>query len=211
MKPDESLEQAARQQGYAVVCGCDEAGAGPLMGPVCAGAVILPPGCDIPGLDDSKKLTEKKREALYGVITGRAIAWAVASVSAAQIDATDILSARIKAMELAIEALSLSPDYALIDGNRDHGRCASIDLPHETVVGGDGRSVSIAAASILAKVTRDRYVTQVLDREYPQYLFAQHKGYGTAQHIEALKKYGPCPIHRRSFEPVRSIAYDFDV
>ena len=176
MRPDDSLEQAARKQGYALVCGCDEAGAGPLMGPVCAGAVILSEGCDIPGLDDSKKLTEKKREALYGVITERAIAWAVASVSAAQIDATDILSARIKAMELAIEALSLSPDYALIDGNRDHGRCASIDLPHETVVGGDGRSISIAAASILAKVTRDRYVTEVLDKEYPQYHFAQHKG-----------------------------------
>ena len=199
MKPDESLEQAARQQGYAVVCGCDEAGAGPLMGPVCAGAVILPPGCDIPGLDDSKKLTEKKREALYTLITERAAAWAVASVSAAEIDATDILSARIRAMELAIEALSLSPDYAHIDGNRDHGRCASIDLPHETVVGGDGRSVSIAAASILAKVTRDRYVTQVLDREYPQYLFAQHKGYGTKLHYAMLDQYGPCPEHRQSF------------
>ena len=114
MKPDESLEQAARQQGYAVVCGCDEAGAGPLMGPVCAGAVILPPGCDIPGLDDSKKLTEKKRETLYTLITERAIAWAVASVSAAEIDATDILSARIRAMALAIEALTLRPDYVLI-------------------------------------------------------------------------------------------------
>ena len=189
MKPDESLEQAARQQGYAVVCGCDEAGAGPLMGPVCAGAVILPPGCDIPGLDDSKKLTEKKREALYTLITERA----------AEIDATDILSARIRAMALAIEALSLSPDYALIDGNRDHGRCASIDLPHETVVGGDGRSISIAAASILAKVTRDRYVTEVLDKKYPQYHFAQHKGYGTTLHYAMLDQYGPCPEHRQSF------------
>ena len=172
MRPDDSLEQAARKRGYALVCGCDEAGAGPLMGPVCAGAVILPEGCDIPGLDDSKKLTEKKREALYGVITERAIAWAVASVSAAQIDATDILSARIKAMELAIEALSLSPDYALIDGNRDHGRCASIDLPHET---------------------------EVLDKEYPQYHFAQHKGYGTKLHYAMLDQYGPCPEHRQSF------------
>jgi ribonuclease HII len=199
MRPDDSLEQATRKRGYALVCGCDEAGAGPLMGPVCAGAVILPEGCDIPGLDDSKKLTEKKREALYGIITERAIAWAVASVSAAQIDATDILSARIKAMELAIEALSLSPDYALIDGNRDHGRCASIDLPHETVVGGDGRSISIAAASILAKVTRDRYVTEVLDKEYPQYHFAQHKGYGTKLHYAMLDQYGPCPEHRQSF------------
>ena len=179
MRPDDSLEQAARKRGYTLVCGCDEAGAGPLMGPVCAGAVILPEGCDIPGLDDSKKLTEKKREALYGVITERAIAWAVASVSAAQIDATDILSARIKAMELAIEALSLSPDYALI--------------------GGDGRSISIAAASILAKVTRDRYVTEVLDKEYPQYHFAQHKGYGTKLHYAMLDQYGPCPEHRQSF------------
>ena len=123
----------------------------------------------------------------------------MASVSAAEIDATDILSARIRAMELAIEALTLRPDYVLIDGNRDHGRCASIDLPHETVVGGDGRSVSIAAASILAKVTRDRYVTQVLDREYPQYLFAQHKGYGTKLHYAMLDQYGPCPEHRQSF------------
>lgn len=198
MRPDDSLEQAARKRGYALVCGCDEAGAGPLMGPVCAGAVILPEGCDIPGLDDSKKLTEKKREALYGVITERAIAWAVASVSAAQIDATDILSARIKAMELAIEALSLSPDYALIDGNRDHGRCASIDLPHETVVGGDGRSISIAAASILAKVTRDRYMCQ-LDKEYPQYQLAKHKGYGTKLHYELIRQYGIQPFYRKSF------------
>lgn len=198
MKPDESLEQAARQRGYAVVCGCDEAGAGPLMGPVCAGAVILPPGCNIPGLDDSKKLTEKKREALYGVITERAIAWAVASVSAAEIDATDILSARIRAMALAIEALTLRPDYVLIDGNRDHGRCASIDLPHETVVGGDGRSVSIAAASILAKVTRDRYMCQ-LDKEYPQYQLAKHKGYGTKLHYELIRQYGIQPFYRKSF------------
>lgn len=198
MKPDESLEQAARQQGYAVVCGCDEAGAGPLMGPVCAGAVILPPGCDIPGLDDSKKLTEKKRETLYTLITERAIAWAVASVSAAEIDATDILSARIRAMALAIEALTLRPDYVLIDGNRDHGKTAAITLPHETVIGGDGRSVSIAAASILAKVTRDRYMEQQAEI-YPQYGFETHKGYGTKRHYAALTAYGPCPLHRQSF------------
>ena len=198
MKPDESLEQAARQRGYTVVCGCDEAGAGPLMGPVCAGAVILPPGCDIPGLDDSKKLTEKKREALYTLITERAAAWAVASVSAAEIDATDILSARIRAMALAIEALTLRPDYVLIDGNRDHGQTAAITLPHETVVGGDGRSVSIAAASILAKVTRDRYMEQQAEL-YPQYGFETHKGYGTKRHYAALTAYGPCPLHRQSF------------
>ena len=199
MKPDESLEQAARQQGYAVVCGCDEAGAGPLVGPVCAGAVILPPGCDIPGLDDSKKLTEKKREALYTLITERAAAWAVASVSAAEIDATDILSARIRAMALAIEALSLSPDYALIDGNRDKGRSAAITTPHKLVVGGDGKSASIAAASILAKVSRDRFVAGELDERYPQYQFAKHKGYATKLHYEMLDKFGPCPEHRRSF------------
>ena len=199
MKPDESLEQAARQQGYAVVCGCDEAGAGPLMGPVCAGAVILPPGCDIPGLDDSKKLTEKKRETLYTLITERAIAWAVASVSAAEIDATDILSARMKAMQLAIDALAVRPDFALIDGNRDHGKSAAVTALHACIIGGDGCSASIAAASILAKVSRDRYVTDVLDPMYPQYGFAKHKGYGTRDHYAMLDQYGPCPEHRMTF------------
>ena len=193
------IERELTEQGMGIICGCDEAGAGPLAGPVYAAAVILPLCCRIEGLNDSKKLTGKKREALYQVITQKAVCWAVARVEAAEIDATDILSARIKAMELAIEALSLSPDYALIDGNRDHGRCASIDLPHETVVGGDGRSISIAAASILAKVTRDRYVTEVLDKEYPQYHFAQHKGYGTKLHYAMLDQYGPCPEHRQSF------------
>lgn len=193
------IERDLTEQGIGIICGCDETGAGPLAGPVYAAAVILPPYCRIEGLNDSKKLTEKKRETLYEAITQKAVCWAVARVEAAEIDATDILSARIRAMELAIEALTLRPDYVLIDGNRDHGRCASIDLPHETVVGGDGRSVSIAAASILAKVTRDRYVTQVLDREYPQYLFAQHKGYGTKLHYAMLDQYGPCPEHRQSF------------
>lgn len=198
MRPDDSLEQAARKRGYALVCGCDEAGAGPLMGPVCAGAVILPEGCDIPGLDDSKKLTEKKREALYGVITERAIAWAVASVSAAQIDATDILSARSRPWNWPQGPF---PVPGLCPHRRQPGpwRCASIDLPHETVVGGDGRSISIAAASILAKVTRDRYVTEVLDKEYPQYHFAQHKGYGTKLHYAMLDQHGPCPEHRQLF------------
>lgn len=199
MKPDESLEQAARQRGYTVVCGCDEAGAGPLMGPVCAGAVILPPGCDIPGLDDSKKLTEKKREALYTLITERAAAWAVASVSAAEIDATDILSARMKAMQLAIDALAVRPDFALIDGNRDHGKSAAVTALHACIIGGDGCSASIAAASILAKVSRDRYVTDVLDPMYPQYGFAKHKGYGTRDHYAMLDQYGPCPEHRMTF------------
>ena len=199
MRPDDSLEQAARKRGYAIVCGCDEAGAGPLMGPVCAGAVILPPGCDIPGLDDSKKLTEKKREALFPLIQEQALAWSVASVSAREIDDTDILSARMKAMQLAIDGLSLKPDLALIDGNRDRGRCAAILTPHRCIISGDSLSASIAAASVLAKVSRDRYVTDVLDKEYPQYRFAQHKGYGTALHRAMLDQYGPCPEHRLTF------------
>ena len=189
----------ARQRGYALVCGCDEAGAGPLMGPVYAGAVILAPDCELPGVNDSKKLTEKKREALFGLITERAMAWAVASVSAAEIDETDILSARIRAMQLAIDALPIRPDYALIDGNRNHGKSAAITIPCETVLSGDSRSLSIAAASILAKVSRDRYVEQVIDKQYPQYLFAQHKGYGTKLHYAMLDRYGPCPEHRMSF------------
>ena len=155
-------------------------------------------GC-IPGLDDSKKLTEKKREALFDVICQQAAAWAVASVSAEEIDATDILSARMKAMQLAIDALAIPADHALIDGNRDHGRSSAITTPHETVVGGDGRSASIAAASVLAKVSRDRYVCRVLDPLYPQYQFARHKGYGTKLHYAMLDRYGPCPEHRMSF------------
>ena len=196
---DFSLEKAAMARGCAAVCGCDEAGAGPLMGPVYAAAVILPVDGCIPGLDDSKKLTEKKREALFDVICQQAAAWAVASVSAEEIDATDILSARMKAMQLAINALAIPADYALIDGNRDHGSTVSITERHVCLVGGDGKSASIAAASILAKVSRDRYVTGVLDREYPQYQFAKHKGYGTKLHYEMLDRYGPCPAHRRTF------------
>ena len=194
-----TYEQEAWAQGYATVCGVDEAGAGPLMGPVYAAAVILPRGCVIDGLNDSKKLTEKKRDALYDVITAAALAWSVASVSAAEIDATDILSARMKAMQLAIDGLPQKPDLALIDGNRDHGKHAAITTPHRCLVGGDGCSASIAAASILAKVSRDRYVTDVLDKEYPQYQFAKHKGYGTKLHYAMLDQYGPCPEHRMTF------------
>ena len=194
-----TYEQEAWAQDCETVCGVDEAGAGPLMGPVYAAAVILPRECVIDGLNDSKKLTEKKREALYGVITETALAWSVASVSAAEIDATDILSARIKAMQLAIKGLSLKPDMALIDGNRDHGKYAAITVPHRCIVGGDGHSASIAAASILAKVSRDRYVTDVLDKQYPQYQFARHKGYGTKLHYAMLDQYGPCPEHRMTF------------
>ena len=191
---DFSLEKAAMARGCAAVCGCDEAGAGPLMGPVYAAAVILPVDGCIPGLDDSKKLTEKKREALFDVICQQAAAWAVASVSAEEIDATDILSARMKAMQLAINALAIPADYALIDGNR----AKDFGLPVRTIVKGDSLSASIAAASILAKVTRDRLMEQ-LDAQYPQYGFAVHKGYGTRRHYAALREYGPCELHRRTF------------
>ena len=192
-------ECAAWAQGYETVCGVDEAGAGPLMGPVYAAAVILPRGCVIDGLNDSKKPTPKKRDALYDVIIAEAEAWAVASVSAAEIDATDILSARMKAMQLAIDALAVRPDFALIDGNRDHGKSAAVTALHACIIGGDGCSASIAAASILAKVSRDRYVTDVLDPMYPQYGFAKHKGYGTRDHYAMLDQYGPCPEHRMTF------------
>ena len=194
-----AYEREAREQGYTAVCGVDEAGAGPLMGPVYAAAVILPEDCDLPELNDSKKLTEKKREKLFPLIKERAIAWFVARVEASEIDATDILSARMKAMQLAMDGLAVTPELALIDGNRDKGRSAAITTAHRCIVGGDGKSASIAAASVLAKVSRDRYVTEVLDKAYPQYQFARHKGYGTKLHYEMLDKYGPCPEHRRSF------------
>lgn len=199
MSVDLHFEEKARAAGFSAVCGVDEAGAGPLMGPVYAAAVILPADCVIEGLDDSKKLTEKKREALFPVIFEKAAACAVASVDASEIDATDILSARMKAMQLAIDALEVPADYALIDGNRDHGASAKITTPHETVIGGDGVSLSIAAASVLAKVSRDRYVVEVLDPQYPEYQFAKHKGYGTKLHYEMLDRYGPSPVHRKTF------------
>ena len=194
-----ALEAEARAAGYVHVCGVDEAGAGPLMGPVYAAAVILPEGCAIDGLDDSKKLSERKREALFDLICERAVAYSVACVDAREIDEIDILNARIKAMQLAIDGLTTKADFALIDGNRDHGTRYAVSTPHRTVIGGDGVSMSIAAASILAKVSRDRYVTEVLDREYPQYQFAKHKGYGTRLHYAMLDEYGPCPCHRKTF------------
>lgn len=192
-------EREQWNKGFACLCGVDEAGAGPLAGPVYAAAVILPREIDIPGLNDSKKLTEKKREALYDLITARAEAWSVAFVTAEEIDGLDILNARMLAMNRAIDGLAVRPDLCLIDGNRDHGSRVSITAPHVTLVGGDGKSASIAAASILAKVSRDRYVSQELDRLYPQYGFAKHKGYGTKAHYAALDAYGPCPAHRRTF------------
>ena len=193
-----ALERACREEGYSPVCGCDEAGAGPLAGPVYAAAVILPFGAELPGLNDSKKLTEKKREALFPVIREQAVAWAVARVEAAEIDETDILSARMKAMQLAIDQLTLAPDFALIDGNRDHGRSAAVTTPHRMIVKGDSLSASIAAASILAKVSRDRDMKEIA-AQYPQYEFDRHKGYGTKRHYELLRQYGPSPIHRRTF------------
>ena len=199
MSVDYTLERTALARGYRSVCGVDEAGAGPLMGPVYAAAVILPEDCVIDGLDDSKKLTEKRREALFDIICETALAYSVAFVDAGEIDEIDILNARMKAMQLAIDGLSVSADYALIDGNRDHGTKYAITTPHETVIGGDGRSMSIAAASILAKVSRDRFVTEVLDRQYPQYQFARHKGYGTKLHYAMLDAYGPCGVHRMTF------------
>ena len=191
-------EKEAMEEGCALVCGCDEAGAGPLAGPVYAAAVILPLGADIPGLDDSKKLTEKKREALFPVIQERALAWSVAFVDAAEIDRTDILSARMKAMQQAIDSLPRLPDFALIDGNRDRGRTAAITVPHRCLVKGDSLSASIAAASILAKVSRDQFMIKMAE-EYPNYRFDKHKGYGTKLHYALLEQYGPSPIHRRTF------------
>lgn len=198
-RPDLLYEAAARAEGYANVCGVDEAGAGPLMGPVYAAAVILPEECVIEGLDDSKKLSEKKREALFDEVCEKARAWSVACVDAREIDEIDILNARMRAMQLAIDGLAVRADFALIDGNRDHGKRYAVTTPHRTVVGGDGKSLSIAAASVLAKVSRDRFVTEVLDKEYPQYRFAKHKGYGTKLHYAMLDEYGPCPCHRVSF------------
>ncbi|MDO4314679.1 MAG: ribonuclease HII [Oscillospiraceae bacterium] len=192
-------EREQWNNGFSTVCGVDEAGAGPLAGPVYAAAVILPRELDIPGLNDSKKLTEKKREALYDILTAQAAAWSVARVEAAEIDEMDILNARMLAMQRAIGGLSVKPDLALIDGNRDHGSRYAIETPHVTIVKGDGKSASVAAASILAKVSRDRYVSGELDALYPRYQFARHKGYGTRLHYQMLDRYGPCPQHRMTF------------
>jgi ribonuclease HII len=185
--------------GNITVCGADEAGAGPLAGPVYAAAVILPRGIEIPGLHDSKQCSPKKREELYEKILETALAYSVYWVSPEDIDQWNILNARIHAMDQAILNLSIPADYALVDGNRDRGSMFEISIPHKCIVGGDGKSASIAAASILAKVSRDRYMTEVLDRDYPQYQFARHKGYGTKLHYEMLDKYGPCVHHRMSF------------
>ena len=193
------FEQKARENGYEAVCGCDEAGAGPLAGPLYAAAVILPYGLELPFLNDSKQVTEKRRAVLFDQICEQAVAWSVVSISPEEIDELDILNARMKAMQMAIDSLSVQSDFALIDGNRDHGSRCAIITPHELVVKGDSRSASIAAASILAKVSRDRYMEEIADSSYPQYQFAKHKGYGTKLHTQMLDQYGPSPIHRRSF------------
>ena len=187
-------EGEAREQGYTAVCGVDEAGRGPLAGPVCAAAVILPAGLVIEGVNDSKKLSEKKREELFPVICEKALAYGIGWADEREIDEINILQATYRAMKRAVEALPLTADYALIDGNR----MPPLAIPGTTIVKGDALSMSIAAASILAKVSRDRVMVQ-FSREYPQYGFEQHKGYGTAAHVQALREYGPCPLHRQSF------------
>ena len=189
-----SLENEIYDSGVSPLCGVDEAGRGPLAGPVCAAAVILPRGAVIEGLNDSKKLSEKRREALYDEIVGRAIAFGIAFASVEEIEEKNILEATFLAMNRAIEQLSVVPALALIDGNRSKG----IVLPSRCVIGGDGKCADIAAASILAKVTRDRYMLQMAEK-YPQYGFERHKGYGTAAHYAAIREFGPSPIHRMSF------------
>ncbi len=193
--PDFSYEMQAKNNGFKFVCGVDEAGRGPLAGPVCAAAVILPEDCVIDGLNDSKKISEKKREMLFDIITEKALAYSIAYGTLEEIEQYNILEATYIAMNRAIEGLELKSDFALIDGNRVP---KGIKIPCETVVKGDSKSYSIAAASILAKVTRDRLMLQY-DKKYPQYLFAQHKGYGTKAHYEAIKQHGVCEIHRLSF------------
>lgn len=191
---DYTLENQLHNEGYALVCGVDEAGRGPLCGPVFAAACILPSGLVLEGLNDSKKLTPKKRDKLFDLICKNAIAYCIASASVEEIDELNILEADLLAMRRAIDGLSQKADFALIDGNiaRD------FQIPARAIIGGDAKSPSIAAASILAKVARDRDCLE-LDAQYPQYGIAKHKGYGTKQHMEALRTYGPSPIHRKQF------------
>ena len=188
------IENSFYEKGYELICGVDEAGRGPLAGPVCAAAVILPANIEIPGLNDSKKLTDKKRRELFPIIKEKAIAYGIAFATHTEIDEINILQATYLAMERAMAQLSVKPQLALIDGNRTK----DFGLPVQTVVHGDSLSASIAAASILAKVTRDEFMEQMAV-EYPQYGFEIHKAYGTKAHYEALRTYGACPIHRMSF------------
>lgn len=189
-----NYEHRAYDEGYEIVCGVDEAGRGPLAGPVCAAAVILPRDMEIEGLNDSKKLTDARRRALFRTITEQAVAYGIAFASEQEIDEINILQATFLAMRRAMDKLSVRPALALIDGNRE----TDFGLPVKTIVKGDSLSANIAAASILAKVTRDDFMMEQ-DALYPQYGFAVHKGYGTRAHYEALRQYGACPIHRRTF------------
>ena len=189
-----TLENEIYDEGITLLCGVDEAGRGPLAGPVCAAAGILPRNCVIPGLNDSKKLTEKKREALYDVILESAVSCGIAFATVEEIEEHNILVATFMAMNRAIAQLAPRPELALIDGNRN----TDIRLPSRCIVGGDGKCADIAAASVLAKVTRDRYMLQMAE-QYPEYGFEKHKGYGTKAHYEAIRQYGPSPIHRPSF------------
>lgn len=192
--PTFEYENNIYAKGYSAVCGCDEAGRGPLCGPVVAAAVILPKGAVIEGLDDSKKLTEKKREKLFEIIKQTAVAYAIAEASPEEIDEINILNASMLAMRRAVDMLSIKADFALIDGNCSRG----FDIPTETVIKGDSKSYSIAAASVLAKVTRDRGCAE-LDKTYPMYRIAKHKGYPTKEHMDAVRRFGPSPIHRKTF------------
>ena len=190
-----SLENSiSASTGLVFLAGVDEAGRGPLAGPVCAAACLLPRGLEIPGLDDSKKLSPKKRDELYDVIINSALTYGIAFASVEEIESLNILNATFLAMNRAIARLDPQPDLVLIDGNRNSG----IQFPSRCIVKGDSQCADIAAASILAKVTRDRYMLTMAE-QYPQYGFEKHKGYGTALHYEALRAYGPCPIHRMSF------------
>lgn len=191
---DYSIENEYREKGFNIICGVDEAGRGPLAGPVYAAAVILPSDCVIEGLNDSKKLTEKKREALFDEIKEKALAFGIASADEKEIDEINILNATFLAMKRAIASLSVKPDLALIDGNQK----PHTDIEEVTVVKGDAKSMSIAAASVLAKVSRDRFMLEMAEK-YPQYEFARHKGYGTKLHYEKIAQYGVCDIHRRTF------------
>ncbi len=193
--PDFSFENEIKNKGYNYICGVDEAGRGPLAGPVCAAAVILPLDCEINGINDSKKLSEKKREELFEVITKKAISYSIAFSSVEEIEELNILGATFLAMKRAVEGLDVKADFAIIDGNKVP---PELNVSAEALVKGDAKSVSVAAASILAKVTRDRLLYEY-DKKYPEYSFAAHKGYGTKAHIEAIRKYGVLDIHRKSF------------
>ncbi len=192
---DYSLEKEKQAEGYKIICGIDEAGRGPLAGDVFAAAVILPTGLEIEGLNDSKKLSEKKREALFDVIIEKAVSYGIGRASAEEIDEINILNATFLAMRRAISALQQTPDFCLVDGNQN---IRELSLPQQPVIKGDSLSPSIAAASILAKVSRDRYMKEIT-KDYPQYAFEKHKGYGTKLHYEMLEKHGISDIHRKSF------------